>query len=88
MIVAVSRDAGGVLLSVADNGPGILPDEQALIFEPFFRGAAAKKRPGTGMGLAIVKQVAEAHGGHVTVQSAPGQGTTFKVCLPAGEQPQ
>jgi two-component system sensor histidine kinase KdpD len=70
-------------LSVADCGPGIEPAEQKYIFEKFYR-VTGSKRPvsGTGMGLAIVKGLVEAHGGRVVLESAPGQGSTFTVILP------
>jgi two-component system sensor histidine kinase KdpD len=70
-------------ISVADRGPGIEPAEQTNIFEKFYRVTDAK-RPisGTGMGLAIVKGLVEAHGGHVVVESAPRQGSTFTLVLP------
>jgi two-component system sensor histidine kinase KdpD len=70
-------------ISVADRGPGIEPAEQSSIFEKFYR-VAGSSRPvsGTGMGLAIVKGLVEAHGGRVIVESALGQGSTFTVVLP------
>jgi len=85
VLVKVAGEAGGAVVSVTDDGPGIDAEELDLIFSPFFRGAAAKKQPGTGLGLAIVKQIAEAHGGRVTVQSrvcGTGRGSTFKLYLP------
>ena len=73
-----------VALSVATAGPGIAPDEQRRIFERFYRAENARARNvrGTGIGLALVKHIAEAHGGRVTVESAPGQGATFTVYVP------
>jgi len=74
-----------VEIQVADHGPGIPAEEQAEVFEPFFRGASAQvaRVRGSGLGLALVREIVEAHGGTVSVCSAVGAGTTFKVRLPA-----
>ena len=74
----------GVLVSVTDQGPGIDSAEQERIFEPFYRGrdASSLAWTGSGLGLAIVKGFVEANGGSISVQSLPGQGTTFYVLLP------
>ena len=79
------RDDGQVLVSVTDRGRGIPADEMAHIFEPFYRGRFALNQQihGNGLGLSLVKRIAEAHGGRVTVKSAPGQGATFTISLPA-----
>lgn len=69
-----------LILSVADNGPGIAPIVQERIFEPFF----TTRSDGTGLGLAIVRGVAEAHGGDIRVESTPGQGSRFILDLPLG----
>ncbi len=73
---------GGVALVVADSGIGIDPGEHEKVFDRFYRvpGEAAE-RPGTGIGLAIVKQFAEAQGATVSVSSVPGEGTMFTVTL-------
>ena len=69
---------------VADTGPGIAPDEQAAIFERFARGGDRRRRSdGAGLGLAIVRAVAEAHGGRVDLQSRPGAGAAFTITIPA-----
>jgi len=86
--VAVRSDGrGSVLTSVADSGSGIHPDDLPHIFEHFYKTDPSRERSrsGSGIGLAIVKQLVEAHGGAVLVQSAPGQGSTFSFTLPAGE---
>jgi two-component system sensor histidine kinase KdpD len=79
----------GVLVSVTDQGPGIDAVEQERIFEPFYRGRNARAQTwiGSGLGLAIVKGFVEANGGSISVQSLPGQGTTFYVLLPVAERP-
>jgi signal transduction histidine kinase len=73
-----------VHIDVRDEGLGIPPGEQADIFRQFVRGAEPKARRirGTGIGLALVRHVARAHGGDVTVESAPGRGSTFSVQMP------
>jgi signal transduction histidine kinase len=73
---------GAARLSVRDEGPGIAEDAQARIFEPFERGAEARGVGGLGLGLYIVRQIVDAHGGEVTVESTPGKGATFAVVLP------
>ena len=83
---AVTDENGcAVEISVMDRGPGIPPDEQKLIFDPFFRGrrALADQVHGTGLGLDLVKRIVEAHGGTVRVSSDPATGTAFTVRLPA-----
>jgi two-component system sensor histidine kinase PilS (NtrC family) len=69
---------GGALFSVADDGPGIPPADRARIFTPFF----TTKAKGTGLGLAVVQRIVDAHGGSVAVDSAPGDGAVFTVRLP------
>ena len=83
--VRLYRTPGGVTLSVRDRGPGIPLDEQPRIFERFYRARTARDRNvrGSGIGLALVKHIVEAHGGRLAVESAPGQGATFTVALPA-----
>jgi signal transduction histidine kinase len=75
----------GVEIRVTDHGPGIPADEQAHIFDPFFRGARAVQDQihGTGLGLSLVKKIVEAHGGSIRVKSEPMQGAEFIVRLPA-----
>lgn len=77
----------GVQLGVSDDGPGIPVEAQAKIFKKFEQGGSAQgRRRGTGLGLSFCKLVAEAHGGKIGVESAPGQGATFAMSLPAGEE--
>jgi signal transduction histidine kinase len=74
-----------VVVSVADHGVGIKRSDLSRLFEPFFRSADAQAAaiPGSGLGLAVVRHVVEAHGGRVTVDSAPGKGSVFAIHLPA-----
>jgi signal transduction histidine kinase len=85
--LTAQRDtSGGVLFTVADDGPGIPPEYHEVIFRKFER----VKRPelprvrSSGLGLTFCKLVAEAHGGRIWVQSAPGEGSQFHLVLPAG----
>ncbi len=83
--VGVRRDNGSVVLEVADDGPGLFPEEAAKVFERFYRADPSRNRNqgGTGLGLSIVAAVAEAHGGRAKVESVPGQGARFWVELPS-----
>ena len=78
-------DGRDVVLQVADSGMGIPAEEQAQLFERFFRSSNARRAavPGTGLGLVIVRAIADAHGGTVGLESTEGVGTTFTVRLPA-----
>lgn len=83
--VSIGRaaDGAGVRLAVADRGIGLLPDERDKIFGRYFRGRQAGGAPGAGLGLALVRRIAELHGGDIDVASEPGRGSTFAVSLPA-----
>ena len=73
---------GAVEISVRNSGPAIPERDHARVFERFYRGAQARRLPGTGMGLAIVEQIARAHGGSASVSSSPDTGTEFRISLP------
>jgi heavy metal sensor kinase len=83
--LAAGRENGWAVLSVADGGPGLSPEEQEQVFERFWRSDSDRSREGggAGLGLAIVRRIAESHGGEVAVSSAPGDGSTFELRLPA-----
>jgi two-component system phosphate regulon sensor histidine kinase PhoR len=85
--VRLGRQNGHVLLQVEDHGPGIPPGEQKRVFDRFYRIKSDRTRAvrGTGIGLSLVRQIAEAHGGRVTLDSQPGRGSTFTVSLPAAD---
>ena len=71
-----------VLLQICDTGWGISPDELPYIFERFYRGQKAQKKPGSGLGLAVVKRIVTLHQGHIEVISEPGRGSCFRLRLP------
>jgi two-component system phosphate regulon sensor histidine kinase PhoR len=73
------------VISITDHGCGIPADHHARLFERFYRvdRARSRKLGGTGLGLAIVKHIVQAHRGSVQVRSAPGEGSTFSILLPA-----
>jgi signal transduction histidine kinase len=82
--LAVRREGAGAALEVADRGIGIDPADLPRLFTPFFRTDRSRARGtgGTGLGLALAKRIAEAHGGAISAESAPGAGTRFRVRLP------
>jgi two-component system sensor histidine kinase KdpD len=86
--IAARAGEGRIVISVADRGSGIDEQEQARIFDKFFRAREHRFRvPGTGMGLAIAKGIVEAHGGKIWVTSEPGQGSVFSFSLPVYHAP-
>ena len=85
VVVEGRRDGEQWVLSVRDQGCGIAAEHLPRLFERFYRVDKARSRQsgGTGLGLAIVKHIVKAHGGTVSVESTPGQGSTFSIRLPA-----
>jgi two-component system nitrogen regulation sensor histidine kinase NtrY len=75
--VAVERDGSTIVVTIADHGPGIPEELRQRVFEPYF----TTKSDGTGLGLALVRQAVEAHGGRIAVTETPGGGATFTVTL-------
>jgi len=86
--VGLGRRGETMVLEVTDTGIGIAPEELPKVFDRFHRvrGSAGRSAEGTGIGLALVKAMAEMHTGSVTVQSRPGLGSTFTVTMPLGRQ--
>jgi signal transduction histidine kinase len=86
VVLAAQADAQSVTLQVADTGVGIAPDELGLVFERFYRGDSSRAREtgGAGLGLALVKELVEAMGGSVAVESEVGRGSVFRVVLRRG----
>jgi signal transduction histidine kinase len=85
--VRVTRTADLAVLTIEDGGPGVNPADRERIFHAFVRGRGTSGTGGAGIGLAVVRQIVEAHGGRVTVDEAPGGGARFTVTLPAVTTP-
>lgn len=83
------QQAGEILVSVIDQGAGIPPADQLLVFEKFQQiGDALTSKPkGAGLGLSLCKKIVEVHGGRIWVESEPGKGSTFSFTLPVASQP-
>ncbi len=80
--VSTHETAGHVIVKVADQGQGVPQEELPFVFDAFHRGSGTHDKGGFGLGLAGVKAIVDAHGGHVRVESKPGKGSTFTVALP------
>jgi two-component system phosphate regulon sensor histidine kinase PhoR len=87
--VRAERENGVIVVRVVDHGPGVPPEDQGRIFERFVRGSTALGRPirGSGIGLALVKHIAESHGGRAWVTSSTGHGATFAISVPVIHAP-
>jgi two-component system phosphate regulon sensor histidine kinase PhoR len=79
--MSAQRKDDNVIVSVADAGPGIPPNESNRIFERFYKVDRARGPSGTGLGLAIARHIVEGHGGRIWAESAPGHGATFRFSL-------
>lgn len=80
--IALTQDGANAVLEVRDTGPGIAADEQAQIFDRFYRSDRARGRGGTGLGLALTRSIVSLHKGRITVESTQGTGSCFRVELP------
>jgi len=85
--VTLKSEGDQVILQVSDNGPGIPAQDQAHIFDKFYRGQNMDKQQGSGLGLAIVKSIVDAHQGRIWVESNVGQGSSFFIVLPVNSPP-
>lgn len=83
-IISITAEPVGddIHICISDTGPGVPRDEQARIFERFYKQDRARSKGGTGLGLAIARHIVEGHGGRIWVKSTPGQGATFCFTLP------
>ena len=85
--ISLQAEDDQVILQVTDNGPGIPAQDQAHIFDKFYRGKNMDKQEGSGLGLAIVKSIVDAHQGRIWVESIVGQGSSFFIVLPINSHP-
>jgi two-component system sensor histidine kinase BaeS len=81
------QDEAGAHFLVRDQGPGFPPEDAHHLFDKYFRSTAERHRkiPGSGLGLYIVRTIAQRHGGDVTARSEPGQGAEFEIIIPVGD---
>ena len=85
MRIATSCEPEVVTLTVSDTGPGVPETEREAVWRRLFRGEASRSQRGLGLGLTLVRAVAEAHGGTASVAEAPGGGASFQIRLPSGK---
>src|SRR5690606_18332789 len=83
--VRTKLDGEHVVIEIEDNGIGIAPDDLPHIFKRFYRADQARQAKGahSGLGLAITQKIVDIHRGKILVDSIPGKGSTFRICLPA-----
>jgi signal transduction histidine kinase len=84
--VEVRRQGDRVLLTVSDEGIGMSEEDQAKLFQPYFRAKNVGKIRGTGLGLKITADCVKLHGGTIGVESELGVGTTFRVVIPVADE--
>jgi two-component system sensor histidine kinase BaeS len=84
----VGLEGNDAIIEVTDTGPGVPPEELPLVWDRFYRGSAGRTATGSGIGLAVVKELALAHGGSVSLQSPAGGGARFAVHIPSAEGPR
>ena len=82
----IGRDGAFLKIEVADTGPGIPADQLSYVFDRFFQGSASGRKgsQGSGIGLALTKELVELHHGHIQVESKVGEGTQFTIFFPMG----
>jgi signal transduction histidine kinase len=87
--VSASTSSSAIVISVADSGPGVTLADRPRVFEPFWRGAdqQASGAPGAGLGLAIARQIARAHGGDIELEESAAGGALFRITLPRSRPP-
>ena len=85
--VRVRSDRHLAIVEIADRGVGVAAADRDRIFDRFYRASSALHRPGFGLGLPIVRELVQAHGGRVDMTSVPGAGSTFRISLPRANPP-
>ena len=90
VVLRLRQEGAEAVLEVADTGIGIAPEHREHLFERFYQvdGSMSRRHGGTGLGLALVREIVEAHGGSVSVETEPGKGSTFAVRLPLTASPE
>src|SRR6185295_5697519 len=83
--ISVARGDDGIVVEVADRGPGLPPGEEGRVFDKFYRGI--RSVTGSGLGLAICRGLVEAHGGRIEARNRVGGGAAFRFTLPAKDAP-
>ncbi|MGC9348529.1 MAG: sensor histidine kinase [Anaerolineae bacterium] len=86
--VRAFEDGRYIVIEVADTGPGIPAEEQALVWEELYRAKASRGIPGSGLGLALVRAIVNRHGGRASLRSRAGQGTVVTMRLPIRQEPR
>ena len=84
LLIRASDDESGIVIEVADTGPGIPENEINQVWEELYRSEQARSVSGSGLGLSLVRAIIEKHGGKVALRSKSDQGTVFSVRLPTG----
>jgi two-component system sensor histidine kinase MprB len=85
--VRVRSHRQAAIVEITDCGVGVAAADQERIFDRFYRASSARHRPGFGLGLPIVRDLVQAHGGRVDMASVPGRGSTFRISLPLASAP-
>jgi signal transduction histidine kinase len=88
LVRVATRERGTVVIEVVDRGPGIPETQRTRLFEAFYRGAHGKEKGGYGLGLFLVRNTMEAHGGRVEIESEPGRGSLFRLVFPVDRSAQ
>jgi signal transduction histidine kinase len=87
IVLSAARDGDRVVLAVTDAGEGVSAAEREKVFAPFYRGSAAGRSEGVGLGLTLARRIAEVHGGTITIESVAPRGCRVVLSIPSGGAP-